>query len=222
MQNPHLDERLRGIQAILNGVHLASGPLSNSSKGREREAFIDQFLSQVYPTPFRFGSGDITDKTGKRTGQLDVVVEYPFSPSLPIVGTSSTRLYLAEGVAAVIEVKSDVSAQWDEVIASAKRLQPIRREIHSTMSLGAPPGSQIPLFAVGYKGWKDVETVKRKLDPDLVQGILVIDPGVFASTAEYRGIEAGHCWALWGFISSLHWAATRLLSGSSDPLEYAM
>jgi hypothetical protein len=37
------------------------------------------------------------------------VVEFPFSPTLPSVGsTPATRLYLAEGVAAVIEVKGSV------------------------------------------------------------------------------------------------------------------
>jgi len=222
MRNLHLEQRLLGIQTILNGVHAAGASMSNTSKGRERESFINRFLCEVFPTPFRFGSGDITDKSGQRSGQMDVVVEYPFTPSLPLVGPDSTRLYLAEGVAAVIEVKSDVAAQWDEVVSAAKRLRPLKRQFAGAMSMGPPPGPQIPLFAVGFKGWKDKEAVQTKVDPELVQGVLVVDPGVFVSSPEYRQVNAIDHWALWGFISSLHWAMSRLVSASADPLDYAV
>jgi hypothetical protein len=113
MRNQFLLERLRGIQAILMGVHQSSGPLSASSKGQERQSFIDCFLSKVLPPIFRFGSGDATDAAGNKSGQLDVVIEYPFAPTLPTFA-GETRLYLAEGVAAVVEVKSNVAAQWNE------------------------------------------------------------------------------------------------------------
>ena len=62
---------------------------------------------------FFVGTGDATDAGGNRSGQLDVVVEYPFAPSLPL-GVGTTRLYLAEGVAAVVEVKSDAAGQTDD------------------------------------------------------------------------------------------------------------
>ena len=115
MQNSHVYQRLIGIQNILKGVHQAGVPMSAATKGQERAAFIDQFLSQVLPLPYRFGTGDATDLAGNRSGQLDVVVEYPFSPTLPL-GVGPSRLYLAEGVAAVIEVKSDAAGQWNEAL----------------------------------------------------------------------------------------------------------
>jgi hypothetical protein len=92
----------------------------------QRERFIDVFLSQVFPPPFRFGQGDVTDTAGRRSGQLDVVVEYPLLPSLPVVGNqASSRLYLAEGIAAAIEVKSNVASQWSEVVSTATKLAPL-------------------------------------------------------------------------------------------------
>ncbi len=127
MQNEHIAERLEGIKRMLMGAHHAGSPLSSASRGSEREAFINGFLSQVMPPHFRFGSGDATDQHGVRSGQLDIVVEYPFVPSLPIVAGQSPRLYLAEGVVAVIEVKSDVAAQWGEVKATAKKLATLAR-----------------------------------------------------------------------------------------------
>jgi hypothetical protein len=105
-------QRLVGLQAILNGVHAASRGLSSATIGSERAAFIDQFLSQVFPPIYRFGSGDATDSRGVKSGQLDVVVEFPFGPSLPMVGNEKSRLYLAETIAAVVEIKSNLANQW--------------------------------------------------------------------------------------------------------------
>jgi len=76
--------RLLGIQQMLVGVHKGSDPLSSNSKGVEREAFIAGFLREVMPTIYRFGTGDAIDLQGHKSGQLDVVVEYPFAPSLPL------------------------------------------------------------------------------------------------------------------------------------------
>ena len=103
--------------------------MSSASKGNEREAFINGFLSEVLPPQFRFGSGDATDQNGARSGQLDIVVEYPFVPSLPIVAGRSPRLYLAEGIVAVIEVKSDIAKQWDEVMTTANQLASLKEKL---------------------------------------------------------------------------------------------
>src|SRR5690242_12312013 len=102
--------------------------MSSASKGEERASFIDSFLANVLPPIYRFGSGDCTDTSGHRSGQLDVVVEYPFAPSPPsVAGSSPTRLYLAESVAAVIEVKSNIAAQWRQAAETAAKLAPLRR-----------------------------------------------------------------------------------------------
>jgi hypothetical protein len=89
--NAHLLSRLAGIQTMLNGVHQAGGSMSSASRGSERQAFIDGFLKEVLPTPFRSGTGDATDVSGQRSGQLDVVVEMPLMPSLPVRPGNSGR-----------------------------------------------------------------------------------------------------------------------------------
>ena len=83
--NTNILTRLQGIQDILMGVHKASSPLTNNSTGAERQAFIDVFLNSVFPNQFRFGTGDATDIYNNRSGQLDVVIENRFVPSLPIL-----------------------------------------------------------------------------------------------------------------------------------------
>src|SRR5262245_28782154 len=124
MGNKYIQARLRATRKHLIVHYEAGTGMSSASKGREREAFIHFFLSQMLPSIPRFGCGDITDRNGQNTqeeegksGQLDIVIEYPFLPSLPSLGMQ--RLYLAESVAAVIEVITNVYSQWGEVQKTA-------------------------------------------------------------------------------------------------------
>jgi hypothetical protein len=207
---------------MLLGAYAANKSLSSSTKGVERQTFIDSFLSQVLPNHFRFGTGDATDRAGARSGQLDVVVEYPFVPSLPIVGSEKTRLYLAEGISAVIEVKSDVAGQWSEVESTAQQLSQLRRQYGSGISFGPQATSYIPFFVVGFTGWKSVDTLKSKLNPGKIEGILVIDSLLFASTDSFLGITAaGTPASLWGLICAIHLASSMQGSLATQvPIQY--
>ena len=91
------------------------------------------------------------------------------------------------------------------------------------MVLGKPPSTRIPLFVVGYTGWKQKETVAEKLskNPD-VDGVLVIDSGAFVSTAEYGGIVGDGPWGLWAFICAVYKAISSLLGTVTTPLSYAL
>ena len=162
--NRHLLARLAGMQQMLLGVHSGGSTLSNSSKGTEREAFINAFLAEVLPAPFRFGMGEVTDQDGNLSGQLDVVIEFPLVPSLPLVAGRSPRLYLAEGILAVLEIKSNVADQWGQVLSTAKELAKIRRRYGSGVSIGPRASRQIPLYAVGYKGWSDFSSLRSNLE----------------------------------------------------------
>lgn len=223
MPNQHVIQRLTGIQAILNGVHQSNIGMSSSSKGSERESFIDEFLSKVFPPVYRFGTGDATDTTGNRSGQLDVVMEYPFGPSLPSVGAGNTRLYLAESIASVIEVKSDVANQWDQVQHTAAQLAPLKRIFQQQIIMGGPPPStQIPLFVASYTGWKQPQTIIEKVNKcSNVAGVLVINPGIFISSPQYGGIQATGPFSLWGLISCLHIITNTMQVATTDPISYA-
>ena len=113
---------------MLLAAHAAGGKMSSASKGNERETFVSSFLRQVFPAHFRFGTGDITDSDERISGQVDVVVEYPNLYSFPVF-EASPRLYLAEGVAATVEIKSDLSTQWSQVEKTASKLKKIKTPI---------------------------------------------------------------------------------------------
>jgi hypothetical protein len=213
--------RLAGIQKSLCGVYESGAGMSSSSRGREREQFIDLFLARLLPPGYRFGSGDIIDTHRSRSGQLDVVVEFTFLPSLPALG-GSTRLYLAEGVAAVVEVKSDLAKQWGEVEATVAALRPLERQFQVPgFTPYGPPPTRIPVFAVGYTSWRRLDTVREKAASGVVDGLLVIDSGLFSTRPDFpNGMFAEGPLALWGLISALHYCTLSVVINAFSPIEY--
>lgn len=233
-------------------VHHVSGTgASSSTVGSEREGFVRFFLSEMLPPTFRFGSGDVTDQTGKHlepdpcdehSGQCDIVIEYPLLPSFRSLG--GQRLYIAESVAAVIEVKSNVRDQWDQVEAKAEKIRALQRKAdHYEFGL-VPP--EIPFFVVGYEGWKDIKHLVKRLAESQVDGILVIKSGLFATTerrmqlkralpefggthsairqpfiASFQVKRARRAWSLWGLLACLHWIIHGFTDDCADLHAYA-
>ena len=196
--------------------------MSTATSGQERAAFVDDFLAQAFPSPNRIGTGDATDAQGNRSGQLDVVIEYPVIPSVPL-GGSPARLYLAEGVAAVVEVKSNCAAQWSQALGTAAQLATVKRSYGATLSYGGPPASDIPLFVAAYEGWNQESTVAAKLAAAQgVEGVLIVDPGIFLSSPRFGGMKATGPLALWGLVCCLHRATSSLISAATNPASYAV
>jgi hypothetical protein len=171
--NPHVGERLKACLKQLRAAREGSATLSSASKGTEREQFVDVFLRNVLPPGNRFGTGDITDVHGHRSGQIDVVIENAMVPSFPLVG-GGARLYLAEGVAAAIEVKSDLAAQWPEVVATAR----------AVAQLQTSGGYPVPFFVVGYRGWAKFETLEKHAceasdSGARLSGVVCLEPALF-------------------------------------------
>ncbi len=190
---------------MLINAYEGSKNLSSATKGFEREIFVHNILEQVFPPSYRFGSGDIIDGYGNKSGQADIVIEYPNFMSFPYIEIGP-RLYLAEGIAAIIEVKSDVQNQWNEVIETGKMIKKLKRifvpdrdrEMEPLLGKGPKhdivsyssiiinekyPPKDIPYFVVGYNGWKQKETLSQKVNEsrDIINGILVIDPLMYQS-----------------------------------------
>jgi hypothetical protein len=205
--NRHIIARLEAMLAMLLEAHGGGSSMSAASKGRERERFVNSFLSQVFPPHFRFGSGDITDSAENKSGQIDVVIEYPNLYSFPIL-QSAPRLYLAEGVAVALEIKSDLSKQWPEIKATADKTKSLKRRFEdyrmrekadrydaigddqsklrayelrqAASDLIAPP-EDIPLFVVGYNGWANVETLTKHMNKSEVDAVLQLDNQFFVA-----------------------------------------
>jgi hypothetical protein len=227
MPNQHLLARLAGIQQALIAQHMGGRGLPNATIGSERETFLREFLAKVFPSQYRFASGAITDAAGRLSGQIDIAVEYPFLPSFPMPA-SAERLLLAESVATVIEVKSDLSSQWDQVAATTRAVRPLRRKWKGTVSLsggaigfGGDRETPIPLIAVGYTGHTTVDGLKGRLastQPDShPDAAFVVESGCFVGF----GVEAIGAWGFYAFSVILSKLMSEVAAAESDILAYA-
>jgi hypothetical protein len=185
--NVYLKQRLDGLLDHFRAGFLAGLEGASANRGTEREAFLSAFLSQVLPPIYRVGTGEITDDNGKRSGQLDIIIEMPWAPSFGFPG-SPVRLYPAEAVGVVIEVKSNVADQWTEVERTAASLGALRQRLsgHSvhgdTLRIHNESVEPIPIFVVGYRGWKSVAPVKSRLLTSELDGILILENPLFVDS----------------------------------------
>lgn len=174
-----LEDRLSAVHRQLMAAHEGNSGMSATTIGREREDFIDIFLRNCVSPAFRFGTGQIIDKNGHLSKQLDIVIESPFAPSIPLLGSSQVRLYLAESVHSIIEVKSDLTTQWADVTANFASVRSLSLSDFGGASI---PDSRLPedlvYFAVGYKGWQtEVTTVEHWQNSGSPLGCLLqLDP----------------------------------------------
>lgn len=217
--NPHLRARLEGIQKQLIAHHTGGTGMPNAMIGNERETLIREFLAKVYPDTFRFGTGAITDSNNLMSGQADVVIELPFEATFPMPA-GKQRLYPAESVGAVVEVKSNISSQWNQLINTTKTIKQLNRQIKAVLTIGSGNLNKIPVFGVGYTGYTNTKTIQKKLEetpkdsrPD---GILVIDSGCFIGS----GFEATGCWGLYGLIMAIQLELGRVKVANSNLIAY--
>lgn len=201
IKNEHLSSRISSIFNSLEVGFEAGATMSSASKGVERELIVSTLFREIFPPHFRFSSGDITDSNNQKSGQVDIVLEYAHGFSFPML-SGGPRLFLSENVAAVIEVKSDVAGQWDEVCETATKVKNLERKFahqrftefvsgiqsgainaneqtlrllqQATKNTKGKGESKIPFYAIGFNGWKKKETIEQKVQSSNVDGVFVV------------------------------------------------
>jgi hypothetical protein len=217
--NEALRQRMTGIQHGLMATYEASLPLPNAAKGSEREAFLRDYLEKLYPASNRFSSGAITDSSGHLSGQVDIAVEQPFCPSFPST-LGDERLLLAESVAAVIEVKSDVQSQWSQACNTVQKVKSLQRQYGASIGFGSISLDKIPCAVVGYKGFGTGAALDEKLkgtaESSRPDAVLTIESGVFIG----GGISATGWMGLYCLCIFLNNSMRSLTAASVNLLDY--
>lgn len=177
--HPLLKTRLDSeIDILKSGCDAAAGHPS-AVQGAERELLVIDVFRRIVPPSLRVGSGTIIDEDGNSTGQVDIVIEqesYSFS-----LLDLSPRLFLAAGVVAAIEVKSNIadSKSWKAVKQKGEEIATLKRGGSPETPL--PEKSELeyrlPFVGFGFLGWSKADTYKRKLEevPSL-DAIFSVDP----------------------------------------------
>jgi hypothetical protein len=219
MPNSHLIQRLTAIQQSMLAQHAAGQGLPNAMIGDERETFLREFLQKVFPAHRRFSSGAITDSEGRITGQIDIAIEFGLVPSFP-TPAADQRLLLAESVALVLEVKSNLVAQWDQACDTIERVKILRRNMNPILQIGPAPSAFIPTIAVGYQGHATLDGLRQRLldtpEERRPDGALVIASGCFVGF----GMEASGALGLYALCLSINGAFSQLGLAAPNLLTY--
>lgn len=159
------------LQSEVDGFNKLIGHAGE--QGRENELSLSRLLENLIPRRLGVGSGVVIDATNMRSKQTDIIV-YDLADQPTLMAQSSQVIFPVEVVHAVIEVKTNLTA--DEVADCAEK----KASIHA---LSPAPGHALPFFGVlAYDAWaspKTVATHVRDLEatrrPD---SICVMNPGL--------------------------------------------
>jgi len=150
--------------------------------GAEREIFNRELFQKILPSNYRVNAGTITDCMGKETGQIDAVIELPFSLSFPI-SSAENRLFLADTIGAAFEIKSNLNSKWDEAISKIKEIKKLNRYYMKEGEMVLLDNLKIPSYIIAFTGPKKVDTILEKFTgiqvKDRPDGIWVIEHGTF-------------------------------------------
>lgn len=165
-----LRSHLNAIESVLLAQSNAASNAGHPNlRGGPREWFIQDFLRSHLPGTLEIGQGEIIDPDSKPRpkpkqyrGQVDIVL---YRKDLPVISLSKyDSLFLAEGVMAALEVKSDL--RKPNLINTCKQI--IR---HKKLKRPPPLGGfdvhlipkHIVSYVVAYGGPKRMSTVAKWL-----------------------------------------------------------
>jgi len=180
---------------------------SSQNMGKNRENFLNDFLKVCLPNRLSVKEGEIWDNKGYKTGQIDTIITRDDCPSLRFGGKNEhINAYLAEGIFAVIEVKTKLSKV--KLIEAGKKLEEVRAlNVDFGVTMRSGPACERPLRLVfAYEGatWKTIEDeIKKRKWETLFDIICILKQGALISAFEDNKIyrlfgdtEEGECFLI--------------------------
>lgn len=168
-------------EALLALYNLSGEQKSSINIGDNREIFLNKFLKGSLPRKLSIEKGEIWDKKGNKTEQLDSIIIRDDCPALDFEGKN---VYLAEGVFAVIEIKSNLDSR--QLKRAGKTLERVKElDINNSAIITTGHHLNRPLRLVfSYKGAK-WDTLKSVIDQnnwtDLFDMICILGKGLIIS-----------------------------------------
>jgi len=162
--HPRLISFFNGAIAELRAAYTMSEGAPTAAMGASRETAVMRALRHSIPSVAAIHSGEVIDPYGGQSGQLDGIVVHATGSALATT-PDAERIALAEGVIAVIESKSTLTSQWDDVKLTCSKVAKLRRPAAMGISVGGfpqPSEARIPFVAIGRTGWAKADTLKEK------------------------------------------------------------
>jgi hypothetical protein len=134
----------------LRAAYKKSEGAPSNCAGSLRERGVRRAIEHSLPAIVRVYEGEIIDRAGGQSGQLDGILVHATGSALA-TDADDSRIVLAEGAVAVIESKSNLRSQWSEVERTWDKLKGLRRKEGF--------GDSIPFVVVGRQGWQTGEPI---------------------------------------------------------------
>ena len=162
----------RRRQEELYSAYQVSSALGHSvSKGNERELIASQFLSQHMPLAIQVTQGVLIDQdtvdfrslTQTTSPQLDLLLVVSNLPQLTLYGGS--KIFFAEAVAAVIEVKTILtSTEIDGILQHCRKVKERKRQVFGmyvaeTNDPTTGPSDKVPYYVIAFDSSKNAQEI---------------------------------------------------------------
>lgn len=170
-----LAEFFSGSETILQAqLTLVRAALTHGGlKGTSVEEAVHQFVRGILPRKYEVSGGEIVDLSGRRSGQVDIVINNEFQIPLASIG-----LHTVEGVSACAEVKTKLTTgELDDILAKGMKLRQLRNvQSDQNLTFGKDADRQRfhqspPYFGLALETNVKPETVLDRLNaaPDAVR-----------------------------------------------------
>lgn len=201
---------------FLKHHELSSQQNASNNLGTNRELFCSEFLEKVLPPKLTIKSGEIWDSSNNKTGQLDLIILRDDAPALKFGPNNSADAYLAEGVFAVIEVKSNLSS--DKLTEAGNGLLKVKKlDMDPGISISCGAVLSKPLRIVfAYKGatWKSlINKINQNNWQKLFDIICVVNRGALVRNGLLLAPQEDTEWLLFDDkAASLGWLYFHLVT----------
>jgi hypothetical protein len=156
------DHFKRSAEALWAQYEKSKSQLSSANIGPNREDILGkEFLRKVLPPRLVVRNGEVWDACGNRTGQFEIIVLRDDAAAL---GIGDADAFLAEGVFAVIEVKSNLKRlKLREALKALKKVSELKPAQPTNLILSSFLTLPAPLLCVfAYEG-ATLETLRDEL-----------------------------------------------------------
>ncbi|MDX2306898.1 MAG: DUF6602 domain-containing protein [Hyphomicrobium sp.] len=138
---------------LSNELHHQAQRIRNSfrshrpTSGSNREAVIRKFLAHHIPSRFGIGEGIVISRADQVSNQADVVI-YDKQFNEPLNSDLPAKLFLAESVFALIEVKTELTpSQLDDSLSKCIKFKRLERRFDGSPVMPAIADSLFVIFA---------------------------------------------------------------------------
>lgn len=192
-----IEKQFRKIaETMMASVEVGQSATAHSStKGRNTEFILINFLRKFLPAKYSLSQGQIVSPQGELSPQLDIIIHDETTFPVATVLEGGEKVVFAHSVYAVIAVKSLLSvinsrSQAIDLIENLRKTRDLENKVNESMSSVLVNRNKVKFSYFGFVFRNDENNVAQKLNdsdsnaPDFLTALAILD----ASRGNERGL----------------------------------